>query len=93
MATVHLARDLKHDRPVALKVLHPDLEHASGSERFQREIRLAARLQHHLNQAIDHLSRAIEAGWRDLAMLDHASEFQRYQSAAIEGLASRLGDA
>ena len=46
MATVHLARDLKHDRPVALKVLHPALAHALGAERFQREIRFAARLQH-----------------------------------------------
>jgi serine/threonine-protein kinase len=46
MATVFLASDLRHDRPVALKVLHPDLAHALGSERFQREIRLAARLQH-----------------------------------------------
>jgi serine/threonine-protein kinase len=46
MATVYLARDLRHDRPVALKVLHPDLSHALGPERFQREIRMAARLQH-----------------------------------------------
>jgi eukaryotic-like serine/threonine-protein kinase len=46
MATVFLARDLRHDRPVALKVLHPDLAHALGPERFQREIKLAARLQH-----------------------------------------------
>jgi serine/threonine-protein kinase len=46
MATVFLARDLKHDRPVALKVLHPELAAALGPERFQREIRLAARLQH-----------------------------------------------
>ena len=46
MATVYLARDLRHDRPVALKVLHADLSHALGPERFQREIRLAARLQH-----------------------------------------------
>jgi serine/threonine-protein kinase len=46
MATVYLARDVRHDRPVALKVLHPDLSHALGPERFQREIRLAARLQH-----------------------------------------------
>ncbi|HEU4698555.1 MAG TPA: protein kinase, partial [Gemmatimonadales bacterium] len=35
-----------HDRPVALKVLRPELAHALGPERFQREIRLAARLQH-----------------------------------------------
>jgi serine/threonine-protein kinase len=46
MATVFLARDLKHDRPVALKVLHPELAASLGPERFQREIRLAARLQH-----------------------------------------------
>src|SRR5437773_1569923 len=46
MATVLLATDLKHDRPVAFKVLHPDLAQTLGPERFQREIRLAARLQH-----------------------------------------------
>jgi serine/threonine-protein kinase len=46
MATVFLARDLKHDRPVALKVLHPELAASLGPERFQREVRLAARLQH-----------------------------------------------
>jgi TolB-like protein len=46
MATVYLARDLKHDRPVALKVLRPELAASLGPERFQREIRFAARLQH-----------------------------------------------
>ena len=46
MATVYLAHDLRHDRPVALKVLHPELAATLGPERFQREIRLAARLQH-----------------------------------------------
>jgi eukaryotic-like serine/threonine-protein kinase len=46
MATVYLAHDLKHDRPVALKILHPELAAVLGSERFQREIRFAARLQH-----------------------------------------------
>ncbi|HEU4525142.1 MAG TPA: serine/threonine-protein kinase, partial [Gemmatimonadales bacterium] len=46
MATVYLAQDLRHDRPVALKVLHPELAASMGPERFQREIRLAARLQH-----------------------------------------------
>jgi serine/threonine-protein kinase len=46
MASVYLAHDLRHDRPVALKVLHPDLANALGPERFQREIKLAARLQH-----------------------------------------------
>ncbi|HEX9055689.1 MAG TPA: protein kinase, partial [Gemmatimonadales bacterium] len=46
MATVFLARDLKHDRPVALKVLHPHLAQVLGPDRFLREIRLCARLQH-----------------------------------------------
>ena len=46
MATVYLARDLRHDRPVALKLLHPDLAATLGPERFHREIKLAARLQH-----------------------------------------------
>jgi len=46
MATVFLAQDQKHDRKVALKVLHPELAAALGSERFLREIQIAARLQH-----------------------------------------------
>jgi serine/threonine-protein kinase len=46
MATVFLARDTKHGRPVALKLLHADLAAALGPERFRREITLAARLQH-----------------------------------------------
>jgi len=46
MATVYLARDLKHERFVALKTLRPEIALALGSERFLREIKLAARLQH-----------------------------------------------
>ena len=46
MATVYLARDLKHDRQVAMKVLRPQLGAVLGAERFQREIRIAAQLQH-----------------------------------------------
>jgi serine/threonine-protein kinase len=46
MATVHLAQDLRHERPVALKVLLPELAAPLGPDRFQREIKLAARLQH-----------------------------------------------
>jgi serine/threonine-protein kinase len=46
MATVYLAHDLRHDRSVALKVLRPELAHALGPERFLREIKFAARLQH-----------------------------------------------
>jgi serine/threonine-protein kinase len=46
MATVYLARDLKLERDVALKVLRPDLAAAIGAERFLREIRVTAALQH-----------------------------------------------
>jgi len=46
MATVYLAHDLKHDRRVALKVLHPELAATLGPERFLREIRTTARLDH-----------------------------------------------
>ncbi|NJD11111.1 MAG: hypothetical protein FIB01_11990, partial [Gemmatimonadetes bacterium] len=46
MATVWLARDLKHDRAVALKVLRPELAASLGTERFLAEIRTTARLQH-----------------------------------------------
>jgi serine/threonine-protein kinase len=46
MATVWLARDVKHGRPVALKVLHPELAATLGPERFLREIQLTAQLQH-----------------------------------------------
>jgi eukaryotic-like serine/threonine-protein kinase len=46
MATVYLARDLRHDRDVAVKVLHSDLAASLGAERFLAEIRTTARLQH-----------------------------------------------
>ena len=42
MATVYLARDVRHERMVAVKVLKPDLASALGPERFLREIRIAA---------------------------------------------------
>ena len=46
MATVFLAEDLKHHRKVAIKVLHPELSASLGAERFQREIDIAAGLDH-----------------------------------------------
>ncbi|MEP6572497.1 MAG: protein kinase, partial [Gemmatimonadota bacterium] len=46
MAVVYLALDLKHDRQVALKVIRSELAGIVGNDRFAREIRLAARLQH-----------------------------------------------
>src|SRR6476619_402553 len=46
MATVYLARDTRHDRPVAIKVLRPELAASIGADRFLREIKVAAHLQH-----------------------------------------------
>ena len=46
MATVYVAHDLRHDRPVAIKVLNPELSEWLGAERFLAEIRTTARLQH-----------------------------------------------
>src|SRR5688500_16216387 len=48
MATVYLAEEVKHGRPVAVKVLRADLGFALGAERFLREIGIAARLSHPL---------------------------------------------
>lgn len=46
MATVYLATDVRHDRKVALKVMRPGLASELGAERFLREIRISANLQH-----------------------------------------------
>ena len=54
MATVYLARDLKHDRDVAIKVLRPELAAALGAERFLSEVKITARLDHpHILTLID----------------------------------------
>ena len=46
MASVYLGQDTRHGRPVAIKVMHADLSRSVGADRFQREIAIAARLQH-----------------------------------------------
>src|ERR1044072_9902018 len=46
MATVYLARDRKHDRPVAIKVMRAEVAADQGGQRFLREIQILARLQH-----------------------------------------------
>jgi serine/threonine-protein kinase len=54
MATVYLARDTKHDREVALKVLRPELGAVLGVERFLSEVKITARLDHpHILTLID----------------------------------------
>src|SRR5689334_14954092 len=46
MATVYLARDVRHDRKVAIKVIHPELAAVLGPERFVTEMKVTANLQH-----------------------------------------------
>src|SRR5689334_21535325 len=63
MAVVYRAHDLRHDRPVAIKVLRRELAASLGADRFLREIRLAARLQHpHILSLIDSGELAAEGG-------------------------------
>jgi eukaryotic-like serine/threonine-protein kinase len=78
MATVWLARDLKHDRDVALKVLRPELAASLGPERFLAEIRTTAKLQH------PHIVALFDSG--------EADGFLYYVMPCIEGesLRSRL---
>jgi len=59
MATVYLAYDLRHEREVAIKVLHPDLGAALGGDRFLSEIKTTARLQH------PHILPLLESGAAD----------------------------
>jgi serine/threonine-protein kinase len=62
MATVYLAQDLRHDRQVAIKVLHPDLAAAIGGERFLSEIKTTAKLQH------PHILPLLDSGGTDSAL-------------------------
>src|SRR5438445_13148973 len=75
MATVYLARDPKHDRPVALKVLRPQLAAVLGGERFLREISLTAQLQH------PHILTLIDSG--------EADGFPYYVTLSLEGATLR----
>lgn len=59
MATVYAARDTRHDRSVAVKVLRPELASSIGGERFLREIAIVARLQH------PHIVGLIDSGMAD----------------------------
>ncbi len=82
MASVWLANDLRHQRTVALKVLHPELSLGLGSERFLREIRVAARLQHpHILPVFDSGAARMDGGpellWYTMPYVDGESLRQR----------------
>jgi tetratricopeptide (TPR) repeat protein len=81
MATVYLAQDLRHDRPIAVKVLHPELAATLGPERFQREIRVAAQLQH--PQVLPVYDSGADAGvlWFTMPYVEGETLRQRLQHA------------
>jgi TolB-like protein len=76
MATVYLAHDLRHDRPVALKVLKPALAASLGTERFLLEIRVTARLQH------PHILPLLDSGE---AVVSRPTTFLYYVMPYVEG--------
>ena len=76
MATVYLAHDLRHDRPVALKVFRPELGPALG-ERFLREIRVAARLGHPHILTVHDSGEAEGILWYTMPVVDGESLRQR----------------
>jgi len=81
MALVYQARDLRHDRPVALKVLRPEIGLALGGERFLREIRLTAQLRHpHILPVFDSGSAGAEL-WYVMPYVDGGSLRSRIQTA------------
>ncbi|HVF38545.1 MAG TPA: protein kinase [Gemmatimonadaceae bacterium] len=73
MATVYLARDLRHDRDVALKVLRPELAAVLGVDRFLNEIKISARLDH------PHILTLIDSGTAD-GFLYYVMPFVRGES-------------
>jgi TolB-like protein len=93
MAVVFLGRDLRHDRPVAVKVLHPELAAVLGPERFLREIGLAARLDH--PNILPVLDSGESAGrlWYAMPYVDGGSLRQRLQRETQLGIeeAVRIG--
>jgi serine/threonine protein kinase len=88
MATVYLAQDLRHHRPVAVKVLRPELAALIGAARFLAEIRTTANLQHpHILPLFDSGEVQIEQPDREqgnsfLSLLRHAVHRGRVTAAA-----------
>ncbi len=79
MATVYLAQDLKHDRQVAIKVLHPELAAVIGADRFLAEIKVTASLQH------PHILPLFDSGAVDSSLTTHDSRLLFYVMPFVEG--------
>lgn len=99
MATVYLAEDRKHERQVAVKVLEPALSAAIGTDRFEREIKLVARLQH------PHILPLYDSGEADGALFfvmpyvegeslrDHLKRVKSVSLAQTASIIRQIGDA
>ena len=90
MATVYLARDVRHGRRVAVKVLRPDLAAVIGSDRFLKEIEIAARLSHpHILPLLDSgaagRGTAGSTGRSDDPSIPRSAEFLFYTMPFVEG--------
>jgi serine/threonine protein kinase/Flp pilus assembly protein TadD len=83
MATVYLAQDLKHHRPVAVKLLHPHIAVHLGTDRFLREIQIAARLSH------PHILTLIDSGEAD-GLLYYIMPFVQGESLRDRMIRSKL---
>ncbi len=83
MATVYLAQDLKHHRPVAVKILHPHIAAQLGTDRFLREIQIAARLSH------PHILTLIDSGEAD-GLLYYSMPFVQGESLRDRMVRGRL---
>ncbi|HKT58928.1 MAG TPA: serine/threonine-protein kinase [Gemmatimonadales bacterium] len=80
MASVVMARDLQNDRMVALKVLHSELTSTVGGDRFKREIRVAARLQHpHILGILDSGETPEGQLWFTMPLVDGENIYERLE--------------
>jgi len=97
MAVVYAAHDYRHDRTVAIKVLRPELGASLGADRFLREIRLAARLQHpHILPVLDSGEVVSESGsgptilWYAMPLVPGESLRDRLRRQGAQPLAEAL---
>ncbi|NIM47967.1 MAG: protein kinase [Gemmatimonadales bacterium] len=99
MATVHLARDVRHNRYVAIKVLKPELAASLGAERFLKEIEIAARLTHPHIIPLHDSGQAAGFLYYVMPFIDGESlrtrllRETRIDTAAALGIAEDVGDA
>jgi serine/threonine protein kinase len=91
MATVYLARDLRQDRLVAIKVMHPRLANALGAERFLREIAVAGTLIHPAIVPLSDSGTAAGVPYYVMPYVDGESLFDRLQRVRRLALPEALG--